>query len=141
MPSEDTKILEFNQYCKYDKTPFIIYADLEYLIAKEIPIVFHNGCNYDYHFMIKELAKEFKGQFNCLGENCEKYIIFPVPIEKEVTRINKMEKKLQKVYLAQYNLLTVQDLWQAHCQILLIILLKEFIKLDVQTVVHAVVHA
>ena len=29
MPSEDTKILEFNQYQKFDKAPFIIYADLE----------------------------------------------------------------------------------------------------------------
>ena len=28
MPSEDTKILEFNQYQKADKTLFIIYADL-----------------------------------------------------------------------------------------------------------------
>ena len=32
MPSEDTKILEFNQYQKSDQTPFIIYADLECLI-------------------------------------------------------------------------------------------------------------
>ena len=32
MPSEDTKILEFNQYQKSDKAPFIIYADLEYII-------------------------------------------------------------------------------------------------------------
>ena len=29
MASEDTKILEFNQYQKSDKVPFIIYADLE----------------------------------------------------------------------------------------------------------------
>ena len=29
MPSEDTKILEFNQYQKSDKTPFIIDANLE----------------------------------------------------------------------------------------------------------------
>ena len=29
MPSEDTKILEFNQYQKFDKVPFIIYADIE----------------------------------------------------------------------------------------------------------------
>ena len=34
MPSEDTKILEFNQHQKSDKTPFIIYGDLEYLIEK-----------------------------------------------------------------------------------------------------------
>ena len=29
MPSEDTKILEFNQYQKFDEAPFIIYANLE----------------------------------------------------------------------------------------------------------------
>ena len=34
MPSEDTKILEFNQYQKSDKAPFITYPDLECLIEK-----------------------------------------------------------------------------------------------------------
>ena len=34
MSSEDTKILEFNQYQKYDKAPFIIYADFECIIEK-----------------------------------------------------------------------------------------------------------
>ena len=34
MSSKDTKILEFNKYQKSDKAPFIIYADLEYLIEK-----------------------------------------------------------------------------------------------------------
>ena len=34
MPSEDTKILQFNQYLKSNKAPFIIYADLECLIEK-----------------------------------------------------------------------------------------------------------
>ena len=34
MPPEDTKMLEFNQYHKSDKTPCIIYADLESLIEK-----------------------------------------------------------------------------------------------------------
>ena len=34
MSSEDTKILEFNQYQKSDKAPFIIYADLECIIEK-----------------------------------------------------------------------------------------------------------
>ena len=44
-----------------------------------------------------------------------------------------MKKKLQKIYPTDYNLLIVQDLWQAHNQILLIIFLKEFIKLNVNT--------
>ena len=34
MTSEDTKILEFNQYQKSAKAPFPIYADLECIIEK-----------------------------------------------------------------------------------------------------------
>ena len=42
-----------------------------------------------------------------------------------------MKKKLQKSYLTHYNILTVQDLWHVHYQILFIISLREFIKLKV----------
>ena len=42
-----------------------------------------------------------------------------------------MEKKLLKIYLTYYNLLIAQDLWQDHYQILSIIFLKEFVKLNV----------
>ena len=42
-----------------------------------------------------------------------------------------MDKKLQKIDLTDYNLLIVQDLWLAYYQILEIIFLKEFIKLNV----------
>ena len=41
-------------------------------MPKEIPVVFHNGSTYDYHFIIKELAEEFEGEFGCLGENTQK---------------------------------------------------------------------
>ena len=34
MPSEETKILKFNQYQKFDKASFITYADLECLTEK-----------------------------------------------------------------------------------------------------------
>ena len=34
MPSDDTKILEFNQYHKSDKASFIIWADLECITEK-----------------------------------------------------------------------------------------------------------
>ena len=34
MPSDDTKILKFNQYQKSDKMPFTNYADLKCLIEK-----------------------------------------------------------------------------------------------------------
>ena len=39
-------------------------CNLRYRIPKEIPIVFHNGSTYDYHFIIKELVKEFDGILN-----------------------------------------------------------------------------
>ena len=44
-----------------------------------------------------------------------------------------MEKKLQKVYLTYYSLLIVQDLWQAHYQILSIMFLNEFMKLNISS--------
>ena len=59
-------------------------CNLYYKILREIPVVFHNGSAYDYHFIIKQLAEEFKGEFKCLGENTEKYITFSVPIRKEL---------------------------------------------------------
>ena len=58
-------------------------------MPNEIPVIFHNGSNYDYHFIIKELANEFTGQFECLGENKEKYKTFSVSIKKEITKIYK----------------------------------------------------
>ena len=58
-------------------------------VLNEIPVVFHNGLNYDYHFLMKELAKELEGELECLGENTEKYKTYSVPLEKEVTKIDK----------------------------------------------------
>ena len=44
-------------------------CNLKYSVPKKIPIVFHNGSNYDYHFILKVLAEEFKKQITFLGEN------------------------------------------------------------------------
>ena len=60
---------------------------LKYSAPKKVSIVFHSESNYDYHFIIKRVS------------NPEKYITFSVPIEEEVTRIDKKkEMKLQKPY-------------------------------------------
>ena len=107
--------------------------NLKYSVAKEIPIVLHNESDYDYHFIIKWLVEEFEGQSTSLEGNTKKYVTFSVPVEKEVTRIDKNGKKLQKLYLKDYNLFTAQDLWEAHYQILSIIFMKLFIKWNVNT--------
>ena len=63
-------------------------CNLRYKIPKEIPVVFHNGSTYDYHFIIKELIKEFDGNFECLGENTEKYITLSAPTKKKIKNKN-----------------------------------------------------
>ena len=56
-------------------------CDLRFNLPNEIPAALHNGSNYDYHFIIKNLANEF--------ENTGKYKAFAVPIEKKDTNIDK----------------------------------------------------
>ena len=73
---------------KIMKQEIIAIIRIIYKIPKEIPIVFHNGSTYDYHFIIKELVKEFDGSFECLGENTEKYITFSAPIKKKIENKN-----------------------------------------------------
>ena len=73
----NTEIM-FMKYCrvrdhcyytvKYRGAAHNIY-NLRYKTPKKITIVFHNGSTNNYHFIIKELAEECKGQFECLGEN------------------------------------------------------------------------
>ena len=58
-------------------------CNLKYKIHQEIPIVFHNASTYGYYFLIKKLAREFEGEFECLGENSEKYITFSELLKKE----------------------------------------------------------
>ena len=72
----------------------------KYNLPKKVPIPSHNGSNYDYHFIIKELAEEFITQLACLGENTEKYITFTVPIEKEVKRIDRNEEEIISRFMA-----------------------------------------
>ena len=67
-------------------------CNLQYKVSKCIPVVFHNGSSYDNHFVIRQLVKDFKGYFNCVGENTEKYISFSVSIFKESDKGNKKKK-------------------------------------------------
>ena len=58
-------------------------CNLRYKVPQEIPVKIHNGSKYDYHFIIRELAEEFKVQSERLEENAEKNITFSMPIKKE----------------------------------------------------------
>ena len=64
--NDNKKYHEVSDHChytgKYRATAHSIF-NLRYKTPKEITVVFHNGSTYDYHFIMKELAKEFEGQF------------------------------------------------------------------------------
>ena len=85
--NNDKKNYKVREHCHYTgkyRGAAHNICNLRYKVPKEIPIVFHNSSTYDYHFIIKELVKEFNGNFECLGENTEKYITFSVPIKKKI---------------------------------------------------------
>ena len=77
-------------------------CNLCFKIKKEIPVVFHNGSAYDYHFIIKYLAREFKGYLTYLGENTEKYITFSVPIKKVLDNDNDNYKDKTVTYKLKF---------------------------------------
>ena len=107
---KDKKYHKVTDHCHYTgeyRGAAYNICNLKYSVPKKTPIVFHNGSNYDYHFILKVLAEEIKKQFTFFGENAEKYITFTVSIEKELI---KMGKKLQKIYLTYYILSIAQDL-------------------------------
>ena len=70
-------------------------CNIKYKTIKEIPIAFHNGPTNGYKFSIKELEKELEGQFECLGENPEKYITFSVTIKKELDNGKSIKHKIK----------------------------------------------
>ena len=47
---------------EYQGVPHSIFH-FEYWIPKKVPIIFHNGSTYGYHFIIKELVEESEKQF------------------------------------------------------------------------------
>ena len=63
-------------------------CNLRYKIQREIPVLLQNGSTCDYHFIIKELAKRFKGNMEWIGENMEKYITFKV-LPKKINKNGK----------------------------------------------------
>ena len=85
--NDDKKHYKVKDHCyytgKYRGTAHNI-CNLRYKTSSEFVVVLHNGSTYDYHLIIKELAEEFEGPFECLSENKENYITFSVPIKKQL---------------------------------------------------------
>ena len=68
-------------------------CNLSYNDQIEIPITIHNA-TYDTHFILNQLAIEFKGELNWIDDNMEKYITFSLPIKKEVNNYDDKKKEI-----------------------------------------------
>ena len=85
-------------------------CNLNYKVPKEIPVKIHNGSTYDYQFLIKELAEEFKGQCECVGENTEKFITFSIPIKKEHDNDKRITYKIKFIDSCRFMQSKLSDL-------------------------------
>ena len=133
--ADDTKYYKVKDHChytgKYRGAAYDI-CNIRCKTPKKIRAVFHNSSTYDYHFIIKELAEEFEGQFKCLGENTEKYITFSVSIKKELDNGETSEYKLKFID-------KILDLSQVDYQVLLINFLKGSTIINAQIVSLALI--
>ena len=81
----ENKYLKNKKYCKvryhchytgeYKGAAHSIY-NLKHSLTRIILKVFYGGSNYDYHFIITKLTREFKKQFTCLGKSTLKERFF-----------------------------------------------------------------
>ena len=94
-------------------------CNLNYKVQKEIPIIIHNA-SYDTHFMLNQLAIEFKGELNCLAIIWKNISLFLYELKKKLLIIMVIKKQLH----TNSNLLIVLDLCQIYYQNLLITHLK-----------------
>ena len=86
-----------NDHCHYTgKYRGAVHSicNLKYKVPKEIPVIIHNA-TYDTHFIINQLAIEFKGEVNCIGGNMGNYITFSVPVKKEFNNGKTVTYKLK----------------------------------------------
>ena len=62
------------------------------------------------HFIINQLAEEFKGNIDCIGENMEKYIPFSVPINKKCDDGKTITHKLRFIDSFRFMNFSLSDL-------------------------------
>ena len=84
-------------------------CNLDYKVQKEIPVINHNG-KYDTHFIINQIAIEFNGEINCIGDNMENYITFSVPIKKELNNGKTVTYKLKFIDSYRFMQSSLSDL-------------------------------
>ena len=62
------KVEDHRQFTNKYRGPAHSICNLKFNVCNEIPVVVHNGSNYDNHFIIKELGNNLRKNSNALGK-------------------------------------------------------------------------
>ena len=57
------KVIDYCHYTGKYRSAAHSICNSKFNVPNEIPLVFHNGSNYGYHFIIKELPNNFEENF------------------------------------------------------------------------------
>ena len=68
-------------------------CNLHYSAQKDIPVLFHNGTNYNFNLIITELVEEFRSELQCIPVNTNKYMSFSIPIKKRSMLTLRTQRK------------------------------------------------
>ena len=90
-------------------------CNLNYKVPKDIPVIICNA-SYDTHFIINQLAEEFKGELDCIGKTWKSILLFLHHLRKNVVIVKQLH--------TNEGLLIALDLCQLLYQNLLICLEK-----------------
>ena len=74
------KVKDHDHYTGIHRGAAHSICNIRYKTQEHIPVVIHNGNNYDFHLIITELAKEFRLEIYCIPEDKEKYKTFSIRI-------------------------------------------------------------
>ena len=87
-PQNNQKVRDYRHYTGLYRGAAQNSCNLQYKIAKQILIVFHNLSGYDAHLFIRELGKKFNTDDNgCIAENKEKCISFSIKIPVQLAGV------------------------------------------------------
>ena len=85
-------VKDYGYYTRKCRGPAHKLCNSRYQEQRNIPVIIHNGSNYDFHLIIKELAKKIKSKMRCIGENTETYKTFSVEFQKDEEEEDNLKK-------------------------------------------------
>ena len=76
------KVRDHDHYTRKYRGAAHSICNLNYSTQVDIPVVFHNGSNYDFNLIITELAKKVRSEMRCIPLNADKYVRFSITLKK-----------------------------------------------------------